>query len=127
MPTLRLVVFAALCLACSGLACSTPTTTEPTPEPPPSTPPESEATCESLGEMQCITSPACTLVLAGEQLGYLCRPAEGRCELGFHQHGDSAEACEAEEGCRFVPGQCYCSPDVTCVCGGGPPPQCVEG
>jgi hypothetical protein len=79
-----------------------------------------------LTELACIDSVDCTLAVADGSPEYFCRDAEGPCETGFRQRGDGADACEAKPGCRFVPGRCYCSPDVTCICGGGPPPQCVE-
>lgn len=101
-----------------------PVSPEPSPEP---VPPPAGGACGQLQELACISSDRCTLVVAGDgSREYLCRDATGRCEIGFRQHGDVAEACESKPGCRFVPGRCYCSPDVTCICGGGPPPQCVE-
>lgn len=111
------LVFVLLALACGA---QSPPNPRPEPEPEPSD------ACAALDEMQCITSDECTLVLPEGEREYRCRAAEGRCETGFRQHDGDAESCEAKEGCRFVPGQCYCSPDVTCICGGGPPPQCVE-
>jgi len=80
-----------------------------------------------LAELQCINSGESTLILVGEAPGvYVCRAAEGPCEQGFRQRIDTAEMCEAKEGCVFDPGFCYCPPDLVCFCGGGPPPQCVE-
>lgn len=81
-----------------------------------------------LTELQCINSAESTLILVGEMTGeYMCRPSEGSCEPGFRQRTDTEESCEAKKGCVFIPGFCYCSPDLVCFCGGGPPPQCVEG
>jgi hypothetical protein len=86
--------------------------------------------CSSLSELDCIKSQACTLVqLEGKSYAgsYICRPAQGRCEMGFQQWGTKqVEGCESKPGCKYVPGNCYCPPDVLCVCGGGKPPQCVE-
>jgi hypothetical protein len=83
--------------------------------------------CDDLTELQCIDSGECTLILVSEMTGeYACRPAEGLCEPGFLQRSDTAQSCEAREGCSFVPGVCYCPPDLVCFCGGGLPPQCVE-
>ncbi|HEX9734430.1 MAG TPA: hypothetical protein VGG06_20860 [Thermoanaerobaculia bacterium] len=120
----RRLIFGIVVLALLGLACGAPSAPN-TSAPDPVTEPEADA-CASLDEMQCITSAECTLILPEGGREYRCRTAEGRCEQGFRQYDGDAEACEAKEGCRFVPGQCYCSPDVTCICGGGPPPQCVE-
>ena len=89
------------------------------------TSPQLPADCGALSELPCINSSACTLVLADGGVGvYLCREAADACERGFRQRTDTRAACEAKPGCRFVPGVCYCPPDVTCVCGGGPPPRC---
>ena len=82
--------------------------------------------CESLSELACIKSPTCTLVQV-ETNRYLCRVATGKCELGFIQWGEKQqERCESKPGCAYVPGNCYCRPDVACPCGGGKPPQCIE-
>ena len=82
--------------------------------------------CESLTELACIKSPACTLVQV-ETNSYRCRPATGKCELGFLQWGEKQkENCESKPDCKYVPGSCYCPPDVICRCGGGRPPQCVK-
>jgi hypothetical protein len=123
--------------ALAALACGRPVphsvpveppASAPAPAPPPASPPpsSSEGACSSLKELACIDSADCTLAVAEGSREYFCRDAEGPCETGFRQRGDGADACEAKPGCRFVPGRCYCSPDVTCICGGGPPPQCVE-
>ena len=83
--------------------------------------------CGDLTELQCGSSELCTLILVGEMTGeYVCRPPEGPCETGFRQSSDTAESCEAKEDCSYVPGVCYCPPDLVCFCGGGPPPQCLE-
>jgi len=116
----RDLIFGCLVLTLLGLACAAPSAPNPLPVA------ELADACAGLDEMQCITSDECTLIFTEEEREYRCRAAEGRCERGFRQHEGDAEACEAKEGCRYVPGQCYCSPDVTCICGGGPPPQCVE-
>ncbi len=97
------------------------------PETPPPIPPPAKDACAQLKEPACIDSEDCTLVVAEDSSQeYLCRQASGACETGFRQRGDNAVSCEAKPGCRFVPGHCYCEPGVTCICGGGPPPQCVE-
>lgn len=86
-----------------------------------------EATsCEGLDQTPCRKSPDCTLVQdESAESGYRCRAAEGPCEEGFRQEGSSREECENREGCRFQPANCYCPPEVTCVCGGGPPSRCA--
>ncbi len=83
-------------------------------------------TCESASEADCIVSGGCTLVVASERPGdYACVAARNACEEGFLQRDASAEECESKAGCRFVPAECYCPPDLVCVCGGGPPAQCT--
>jgi hypothetical protein len=82
--------------------------------------------CSSLNELNCIKDPACTLVQKGV-IGYQCRGAVGKCEVDFIQWGETqSESCESKTGCKYVPGKCYCPPDVLCRCGGGKPPQCIE-
>ena len=81
--------------------------------------------CDAMSESQCIDSSECTLVLASPQPpDYTCVAARNACEQGFVQRTGDATSCEATQGCKFVPGECYCPPDLVCVCGGGPPPQC---
>lgn len=82
--------------------------------------------CALLTELECIKSPDCTLTFV-ETNKYICRPATGKCEVGFVQWGDTQiQSCEAKPGCKYIPGSCYCPPDVDCRCGGGQPPKCVE-
>ncbi len=89
------------------------------------TTPEPPGECGVLSELQCINSGVCTLEFADPDTGtYLCRDAADSCEQGFRQRTDTAATCTERGGCRFVPGFCYCPPDVVCVCGGGPPPTC---
>lgn len=95
----------------------------------PAEPAESEdaatADCAALGELACLAPNDCVLVAAGESGdGYVCRPAENDCERDFDQRNPDADACAAREGCTYDGGSCYCPPDVTCICGGGPPPRC---
>lgn len=80
------------------------------------------ADCARLDELTCVTSAECTLNQA-EDKSYFCAAPASACEEGFVQRSANGEACGA--GCTFIPALCYCSPDVTCVCGGGPPAQCV--
>ena len=94
----------------------------------PSTPAGSEAIesasagCAALSELACIDSAECTLRQV--EGGYACTDPRSDCEIGFVQRGGRREDC-AGEGCVYQPANCYCAPDVTCVCGGGPPAQCV--
>lgn len=81
--------------------------------------------CASLTELQCIKSSECTLSPV-EINKYICRAATGKCELDFIQFENSKQSCETKQGCKYVPGNCYCPPDMLCRCGGGPPPKCVE-
>ncbi|MEE8524593.1 MAG: hypothetical protein V3T72_11735 [Thermoanaerobaculia bacterium] len=120
MPRHTIVLIALVAFSCGRPA-------PPDPVPPEPVPPPAAGACGQLNELACINSGRCSLVVAEDSShGYLCRDATGPCEIGFRQRGGDAEACAAKPGCRFVPGRCYCSPDVTCICGGGPPPQCVE-
>jgi hypothetical protein len=84
--------------------------------------------CSAYSELDCIRSTECKLQQTGEHGKYVCRDSVGRCELGFRQAGDGdiRKDCEAMPGCHFEPGSCFCPPNVACVCGGGPPAQCVE-
>jgi len=47
--------------------------------------------------------------------------------ISFSEYTRSTEECRSTPNCEVVyPGGCYCPPEVKCVCGGGPPPICVE-
>ena len=81
--------------------------------------------CVSLTELQCIKSTECKLYSVGRDK-YACRPARGKCELDFIQWGDAKNSCESKQGCKFIPRNCYCPPDVICRCEGGEPPKCVD-
>ena len=90
--------------------------------------PTDPLSCVSSTESSCIASRECTLFLASDSpVTYTCRPTADRCEEGFSQQSNSQADCEADSGCRFTPGSCYCPPDLVCVCSGGPPPQCTLG
>jgi len=79
--------------------------------------------CAERSELACLRSMDCTLH-QDDSGSYVCRPAESNCELGFTQVDGTAEQCEKSDGCRFIPGKCYCSPHLLCRCGGGTPPSC---
>jgi hypothetical protein len=126
--TIVLVVLVAIACGCGRPLPPHPVPPEPMPpETVPPVLPSDGGACARLTELACIDSDRCTLAVTEDgSREYVCREAAGPCETGFRQRGNDADACEAKSGCRFVPGRCYCSPDVTCICGGGPPPQCVE-
>lgn len=86
-------------------------------------PPEQAVDCAALSELACIDSADCTLRQEAEGT-YACAAPADDCERGFAQRGGRREDCP--EGCDFVPARCYCAPDVTCVCGGGPPASCRQ-
>lgn len=108
-----LTVRAFLCVG-SMLACATA--------------PLAGATCADESELQCINSTECTLhqIESKGRKQYVCLPAANSCELGFSQKSGTPQECEAKVGCVFTYQNCYCSPDVLCVCGGGPPSQCRQ-
>ncbi|MCK6513254.1 hypothetical protein L6R29_25265 [Myxococcota bacterium] len=75
--------------------------------------------CGRLSELDCWKArPQCILVYGGQQDRYVCRATQNECEKL------DAAACAEASQCFFDPGFCYCPPDVTCICGGGPPPLC---
>lgn len=79
-----------------------------------------------LSETRCLDSADHTLELQRSTFSeYRCRKAANHCEQGFVQSLHGQDACEAKPGCAYQPGECYCPPDVVCVCGGGPVSQCA--
>ena len=81
--------------------------------------------CAPISDYQCLDSPNYTYAKVDPSpLGYKCRRARGLCERGFIQSEHTAEQCEANSRCEYVPGACYCPPEVQCICGGGSPGQC---
>jgi hypothetical protein len=89
---------------------------------------DAAAVCGDMGELECINSTSCKLELIAPHGKYVCRESLGRCEHGFRQagNGDIQKLCEANAGCVFQPGNCYCPPNLECACGGGAPAQCHE-
>ena len=77
--------------------------------------------CTGLDELACLDSADCTL-RQDDDKSYACTVAADDCERGFLQSAGRREDCA--EGCSYSPAHCYCSPDVQCVCGGGPPAMC---
>ena len=86
------------------------------------------ASCSEATEHECLQSTQCTLVQTRVHGKYTCRTAIGHCEIGFRQSADYdiQNDCEAKLGCVFKIANCFCPPNLTCACGGGPPAQCVE-
>ncbi len=80
--------------------------------------------CDSLSELDCLKSMDCVLDQEPETKNYFCRNPVDDCEKGFSQYDPKKKACESKSNCQFIPGKCYCPPDVLCVCGGGSPPFC---
>jgi len=74
--------------------------------------------------LKCLESPDHTLTETSES-GYRCQEARNSCEIGFIQALANEASCASKPGCKFVSEECYCPPDVVCVCGGGAPPLCV--
>jgi len=72
----------------------------------------------------CNLARHCVMVQETERGEYICRAPANHCEAAFIDRGCNQQACEAEAGCEFDPGRCFCPSGVTCVCGGGPPPAC---
>jgi hypothetical protein len=91
--------------------------------------------CSEMSEVECVGSAMCTLDKPAGDSQLFCRPAYGRCEIGYRQHlsaeffreDNAKNRCEARSNCAFKePEQCYC-PAVSgllCDCGGGKPHQC---
>lgn len=102
-----------------------------------------DAPCETLRRGACMQSVVCTLVSPTDRPSttYLCRPAEGNCEVGLTQTEADVDRCNQRTGCRWNEGTCYCgcrgvgrsavedgeeARSCRCECGGGPPPGCVR-
>ncbi len=78
-----------------------------------------EVDCGRLSEADCWKArPTCVLVYGGKQDAYICRASQNECERL------DASACTKAGQCFYDPGFCYCPPELTCGCGGGPPPLC---
>jgi len=83
--------------------------------------------CEQLSHSACLGSEQCSLVvneMINDPKTFVCRRSTNRCDTGFVQHSDTKESCESRPGCAYISDPCFCPPDVTCICNGGPPPQC---
>ena len=95
------------------------------------TSPAKAQSCDQLAAIDCATSTDCMYQKIGEADQYACVAPTNRCQIGFSQGGanDSAKAsdiCQSRPGCSYVPaGECYCPPNVDCICGGGTPPDCA--
>jgi hypothetical protein len=86
--------------------------------------PGAKTDCSRLSEAGCIQSPDCTLQQEPESLAYHCRAADNICEQGFAQVNANRQLCERNNGCIFVPADCYCAPEAECECDGGSPAMC---
>ncbi len=97
--------------------------------------------CVDRDLVSCVGSSDCMLSSIANQTASMCTTPVDRCQIGFRQSILDAtgqtidnelqqvtiQQCKARIGCAYVPAeQCYCPPDVVCVCGGGAPPTCVE-
>ncbi len=124
VPMMRQLFLTALVLAvlpaCSGSPSSP--SSDPVTEPGGQQAASPQGACATRSELACLDSPDCTLQLEGDN--YSCVDPANDCEVGFVQGDGTRESCD-QPGCDFVPAQCYCPPGLTCVCGGGPPAQCV--
>ena len=78
-----------------------------------------------LSDSECLRSDSHTLHSTEE--GYVCLPAIALCEVGFAQGVDKPSMCTSKTGCMYVPGDCFCPPNINviCVCGGGEPAMCI--
>jgi hypothetical protein len=94
-----------------------------------------EIGCNGLDALSCVSSAECMLTAKSE-----CIAPWDRCQIGFQQailgsagnsidyeqHQSTVDQCHSQAGCSYIPAeQCYCPPDVSCVCGGGEPPNCL--
>ena len=117
--------------------------TEVAPDEPPVAPASDEpgdTPCAELTRDGCRRSLVCTLAVDGARSNrYVCRPAEGNCEVGLTQSPDARDRCDDREGCAWREDSCYCDcrgagqtavpdgaelDDCDCECGGGPPMRC---
>lgn len=91
--------------------------------------------CSKLNSLSCVGSAECMLNAQSR-----CVAPWDSCQIGFQQailgnagnfidseqHQSTIDQCQSKAGCTYVPSaQCYCPPDVNCVCGGGEPPNCL--
>jgi len=94
-----------------------------------------EIECNNLDALSCVSSTECMLTAQSE-----CFAPWDRCQLDFQQaildsagnfidyeqHQSTIDQCHSQAGCAYIPAaQCYCPPDVNCICGGGEPPNCL--
>lgn len=97
--------------------------------------------CAALSKLDCVVSTQCMLTQTNLQNPISCVAPKNRCEIGFQQailsengwtinramHQKTIDQCQSRPGCKYEPaGQCFCPPDVNCICGGGPPPSCLQ-
>jgi hypothetical protein len=103
-------------------------------------PVKSAEICADIDHLSCFTSTKCMLIQDLDEGPYHCAAPTDQCQVQFRQGFLSASglsielergakisaACEAREGCEYIPmGKCFCPPGVVCFCGGGTPPNCL--
>ncbi|WP_455202576.1 hypothetical protein [Kaarinaea lacus] len=86
-----------------------------------------DKSCANLSELDCLKSPICILQKNQRDSTYQCRAADNSCESGFMQSLHQKSDCEAKQGCKFLPANCYCEPEKLCACAGGTPAMCMPG
>jgi hypothetical protein len=84
--------------------------------------PTQAVSCDGRQRDQCLQTKGCFLDHGGQPDSYTCRAAKNDCEKLTNDGGQAA--CQAQSGCTFTPGSCYCPEGTACLCGGGPPPMC---
>lgn len=78
--------------------------------------------CTELGQKTCMTERQCIYT------GGACEQTADPCEIAWQELAHSPASCAEMTSCRYTQSQqCYCPPDVDCVCGGGAPAQCRLG
>ncbi len=83
---------------------------------------EEVSVCEKLYQKACMEEPRCAYT------GKFCRPTNDPCEIAWLELEGTLASCESMTACDYIKAeQCYCPPDVICVCGGGAPEQCRLG
>jgi hypothetical protein len=94
-----------------------------------------DVSCDDLSLVACVGSKQCML-----SAGSRCVAPWDRCQIAFQQailnakgnqidrdqYNSTINQCQSQTGCKHVPAEeCYCPPDVDCICGGGAPPNCL--
>lgn len=86
--------------------------------------------CAALQVRDCIATRGCVLDCTNTDKlrcsPYVCRPARNACEGSMPQQKLTHETCVAIGRCMYQAPGCFCPGPALCVCGGGPPPRCME-